>query len=80
MTETPPAWHALFAVAGGREGLARILGTTESTIWRWSRGHVVPAPIVRDAVNRMCIEHGLTPVFSEVDHHGKQAKDSRHPR
>lgn len=61
----PRAWGAFLLAMGGRFSLASVIGVTESTIWRWTRGISTPTRVIQGTINRMCIEHGCAPVFAE---------------
>jgi hypothetical protein len=56
---------ALVAAAGGVGALADELGVSESTIWRWGTGEVVPPLIVRRTVNDWANNRGIAPPFEE---------------
>lgn len=64
-------WKALAEACGGVSSLAEACGVHRDTVRRWASGEMKPAPIVQAAVDKLCAQHGVEPVF------GTEAKMNR---
>lgn len=61
-------WKPILEAVGGRAALARRLGVSESTVYRWSTEKIDVPPVARIALNGIAREQGLDPLFEEVAH------------
>ena len=61
----PPPWLELALYVGGASSLARELGVSRMTVWRWAHGRASPPLVVRDAVNQYARSRGYRPPWPQ---------------
>ena len=54
--------EALEAIGWSKLRLARLLGCSDTVVWRWARGEAAVPPVIERWLNRLVLAHALCEV------------------